>query len=164
MAVPPTPPGVSLQDNIALANNRRLHLEAGRTTGRLVQGLLNGLLVVCLGYLGVGWLMSPGTPELDQVVFKYALDNGRSIYGVRDGQGGATVGFSYRYYVHKDLGSDQEILAALVSAHPFMKTKEPDVQVNRVDGVIHLIVHGEVHEYRSYPLEGLGAVKIDMQL
>lgn len=38
-----------------------------------VQVLLNGLLVVCLGYLGVGWLMSPGTPELDEVVLKHSL-------------------------------------------------------------------------------------------
>lgn len=35
-----------------------------------VQGLFNGLLVVCLGYLGVGWLTSPGPPELDEVVLK----------------------------------------------------------------------------------------------
>ena len=81
-----------------------------------------------------------------------------------DGQGGATVGFSYRYYVHKDLRNDHEILTSLVSAHPFLKTKEPDVQVNQVDGVIHLIVRGEVYEYRSYPLEALGAVSIDMRL
>ncbi|ROM43229.1 hypothetical protein BK648_17675 [Pseudomonas poae] len=130
----------------------------------LVQGLLNGLLVVCLGSLGVGWLMSPGPPELDEVVLKYSLNNGSSIYGARNNQGGATAGFSYRYYVHKDLGSDQEILTTLVSAHPFLKTKEPEVQVNRVDGVIHLIVRGGIYEYRSYPLEELGAVSIDMKL
>jgi len=29
MAVPPIPSGVSLQDNIALANNRRMHLKPG---------------------------------------------------------------------------------------------------------------------------------------
>lgn len=45
-----------------------------------------------------------------------------------------------------------------------MKTKEPDVQVSQVDGIIHLIVRGEVYEYRSYPLEGLGALNIDMKL
>ncbi|MGH8451641.1 hypothetical protein [Pseudomonas sp.] len=129
-----------------------------------IQGLLNGLLVVCLGYLGVGWLMSPGTPELDEVVLRYSLDNGTSIYGARNNQGGATVGFSYNYYVHKDLGNDQEILTTLLSAHPFLKTKEPDVQVTRQDGFIHLTVRGAVYEYRSYPLEGLGAVSIDIKL
>ena len=129
-----------------------------------VQGLFNGLLVVCLGYLGVGWLMSPGTPELDEVVLKHSLSNGNSLYGVRDSQGGATVGFSYRYYVHKDLDNDHEILTSLVSAHPFLKTKEPNVQVTQKDGVLHVIVRGEVYEYRSYPLEGLEAVSIDMRL
>ena len=130
----------------------------------MVQGLLNGLLVVCLGYLGFGWLMSPGAPELDEVVLKYSLSNGKSIYGVRDGQGGATVGFSYRYYIHEDMDTDQEILTGLVSKYPFLKTKAPGVQVTRQDGVIHLTVRGEVYEYRSYPLEGLGAVSIDMKL
>ena len=129
-----------------------------------VQGLFKGLLVSCLGYLGVGWLMSPGTPELDEVVLKHSLSNGNSLYGVRDSQGGATVGFSYRYYVHKDLDNDHEILTSLVSAHPFLKTKEPDVQVIQKDGALHLIVRGEVYEYRSYPLEGLEAVSIDMRL
>jgi hypothetical protein len=135
-----------------------------RATKGLMPILRNCLLVACLIYIGGGWLLSSGTPDLDQVVLKHSLGNGSSVYGVRDGQGGATVGFSYRYYVHKNLGSDQDILVTLVSAYPFLKTKEPDVQVSRVDGVVHLIVRGEVYEYRSYPLEGLGAVKIDMQL
>ncbi|WP_338574523.1 hypothetical protein V6L78_05290 [Pseudomonas canadensis] len=126
--------------------------------------LRNGLLVVCLIYIGASWFLSPGMPDLDEVVLKHSLGNGSSIYGARDGQGGATVGFSYRYYVHKDLGSDREILTALVSAHPFLKTKEPAVQVSLVDGLIHVTVRGEVYEYRSYPLEGLGAVTIDMKL
>lgn len=135
-----------------------------RATKGLLPVLRNCLLVACLIYIGGNWIMSSGTPDLDEVVLKHSLGNGSSIYGARDGQGGATVGFSYRYYVYKDLGSDREILTALISAHPFLKTKEPDVQVTRVDGVIHLIVRGEVYEYRSYPLEGLGGVSIDMKL
>jgi hypothetical protein len=135
-----------------------------RATKGLIPVLRNVLLVACLIYIGSSWIMSSGTPDLDEVVLKHSLGNGSSIYGARDGQGGATVGFSFRYYVHKDLGSDQEILKALVSAHPFLKTKEPDVQVTQVDGVVHLIVRGEVYEYRSYPLEALGAVSIDMRL
>ncbi|WP_017530982.1 hypothetical protein [Pseudomonas fluorescens] len=135
-----------------------------RATKSLLPVLRNCLLVACLIYIGANWIMSSGTPKLDEVVLKRSLGNGSSIYGARDGQGGATVGFSYKYYVHKDLGSDQEILTALVSAHPFLKTKEPDVQVTQADGTIRLIVRGEVYEYRSYPLEGLGAVSIDMRL
>ena len=129
-----------------------------------VQVLLNGLLVMCLGYLAISWLMSPGTPQLDEVVLKYSLGNGTSIYGARDGQGGATVGFSYRYYVHKDLGNDQELLKTLVSAHPFLKTQEPTVQVSGHEGVLRLDVRGRVYEYSSYVLESLGGVKVVMAL
>ncbi|MFQ6590284.1 MULTISPECIES: hypothetical protein [Pseudomonas] len=129
-----------------------------------VQGLLNGLLVMCLGYLAISWLMSSGTPQLDEVVLKYSLGNGTSIYGARDGQGGATVGFSYRYYVHKDLGNDQELLKTLVSAHPFLKTQEPTVQVSGHEGVLRLDVRGRVYEYSSYVLESLGGVKVVMAL
>ena len=131
---------------------------------RLRRILRNSLLVACLIYIAGGWILSPGTPELDEVVLKHSLGNGTSIYGARDSQGGATVGFSYRYYVHEDLGSDQEILTALVSAHPFLKTKEPDVHVIEEGGVLHLAIHGRVYEYSSYALEGLGVVKVDMTL
>lgn len=135
-----------------------------KATKRLIPFLRNCLLVVCLIYIGGSWILSSGTPDLDEVVLKHSLGNGASIYGARDGQGGATVGFSYRYYVHEDLGSDQEILTALVSAHPFLKTKEPDVQVSDEGGALHLIIQGKVYEYHSYALEGLGAVKVMMAL
>ncbi|MGU9827970.1 hypothetical protein [Pseudomonas sp. LF242] len=135
-----------------------------KATKRLIPFLRNCLLVVCLIYIGGSWILSSGTPDLDEVVLKHSLGNGTSIYGARDGQGGATVGFSYRYYVHEDLGSDQEILTALVSAHPFLKTREPDVQVSDEGGALHLIIQGKVYEYHSYALEGLGAVKVMMAL
>ncbi|WDU62599.1 hypothetical protein LRS56_28420 [Pseudomonas poae] len=135
-----------------------------KATERFIPVLRNCLLVVCLIYIGGSWILSPGTPDLDEVVLKHSLGNGTSIYGARDGQGGATVGFSYRYYVHKDFGSDQEALSALVLAHPFLKTKEPFVQVSKHEGVLVLDIQGEVYEYHSYALEGLGAVKVEMAL
>ncbi|WP_017254811.1 hypothetical protein [Pseudomonas tolaasii] len=131
---------------------------------RLKHILQNSLLVVCLIYIGSSWILSSGKPDLDEIVLKHSLGNGTSIYGARDSQGGATVGFSYRYYVHKDLASDQEILAALVSAYPFLKTKEPDVQATDENGGLHLVIRGEVYEYHSYALEGLGKVKVMMAL
>jgi hypothetical protein len=126
--------------------------------------LRNCLLVVCLVYIAGSWILSSGAPDLDEVVLKYSLGNGSSIYGARDGQGGATVGFSYRYYVHRNLSDDQEILTTLVSAHPFLKTKEPNVQVSEREGMLRLDIQGQVYEYNSYALEGLGTVKVVMGL
>ncbi|TFY87826.1 hypothetical protein DYL59_17460 [Pseudomonas kairouanensis] len=133
-------------------------------TERLIPILRNCLLVGCLIYIAGSWFISPGTPDLDEVVLKHSLGNGASIYGARDGQGGATVGFSYRYYVHKNLSNDQEILTTLVSAHPFLKTEEPNVQVSEHEGVLRLDIQGRVYEYNSYALEGLGTVKVVMGL
>lgn len=135
-----------------------------KATKRLMPVLCNCLLIICLIYIGGSWIMSPGTPVLDEVVLKHSLGNGTSIYGARDGQGGATVGYSYRYYVHKDLATDQEILTALVSAYPFLKTKEPDVQVSKEGATLHLVIQGAVYEYHSYTLEGLGKVSVAMAL
>ena len=133
-------------------------------TERLIPILRNCLLVVCLVYIAGSWILSSGAPDLDEVVLKYSLGNGSSIYGARDGQGGATVGFSYRYYVHRNLSNDQEILTTLVSAHPFLKTKEPNVQVSEHEGMLRLDIQGQVYEYNSYALEGLGTVKVVMGL
>lgn len=135
-----------------------------KATEGLIPILRNCLLVGCLIYIAGSWLISPGTPDLDEVVLKHSLGNGSSIYGARDGQGGATVGFSYRYYVHRNLSNDREILTTLVSAHPFLKTKEPNVQVSEQEGVLLLDIQGRVYEYNSYALEGLGPLKVVMGL
>lgn len=135
-----------------------------KATEGLIPILRNCLLVGCLIYIAGSWLISPGTPDLDEVVLKHSLGNGSSIYGARDGQGGATVGFSYRYYVHRNLSNDQEILTTLVSAHPFLKTKEPNVQVSEHEGVLRLDIQGRVYEYNSYALEGIGPLKVVMGL
>lgn len=135
-----------------------------KATEGLLPILRNCLLVGCLIYIAGSWLISSGTPDLDEVVLKHSLGNGSSIYGARDGQGGATVGFSYRYYVHRNLSNDQEILTTLVSAHPFLKTKEPNVQVSQHEGVLLLDIQGRVYEYNSYALEGLGPLKVVMGL
>lgn len=129
-----------------------------------LQVMLNTLLVVCLVYLGLSWLFGPGTPELDQIVLKYSLGNGNSIYGVRDSAGGATVGFSYRYYVHPDFRDEQAILTGLVSKSPFLKTREPTVEVAQDQQGVRLVVRGRVYEYSSFALENLGNSDIRMTL
>lgn len=127
-----------------------------------LQAILNTLLLVCLAYLGLSWLFSPGKPELDQVVLNHLLGNGNSIYGVRDSGGGATVGFSYRYYVHPDFSDERAILTGLVSKSPFLKTREPTVEVMPDQDGIRLVVRGRVYEYSSFALENLGALNVRM--
>ncbi|MFC6299586.1 hypothetical protein GNF76_22955 [Pseudomonas sp. CCM 7893] len=129
-----------------------------------IQTACNGLLVACLLYVGVDWLVEPSKPALDKIVFTYPLGNGNSIYGARDNRGGATAGFSYRYYISSDIVSDEENLKVLGSKHAFLVTKQPDVSVEKNNGELKISTRGRVYEFSSYSLESAGAVNINMIL
>lgn len=75
----------------SLGHGGVLNMQFLRATKGLLPVLRNCLLVACLIYIGGNWIMSSGTPDLDEVVLKHSLGNGSSIYGARDGQGGATM-------------------------------------------------------------------------
>lgn len=58
-------------------------------------------------------------PVLTDVVLKLPLGENGFIYGVKDDRGGATVPFSYRYYVYRELTSNEQIASELKTAGPF---------------------------------------------
>lgn len=131
------------------------------------QRICSILLAVCLIYLSASWLDSPSKANLDEIIFKKSLGNGNSIYGARDNRGGATVGFSYRYYISKEFNADERILTALKEITPFLTTKNPDVSAQIVDGTLHLSTRGRIYEFSSYALEnvqGASAIKVIMTL
>lgn len=130
----------------------------------LSRAVCNTALVLCLLYIGFDWISSPSKPELDKVVYRFSLGNGDSIYGARDNRGGATVGFSYRYYTFKDIDSDEEVLKALVSKHPFLVTQEPTVSLEIKNGELHLLVKGRIYDFSSYILEDFGFTKVEIVL
>ncbi len=133
----------------------------------LTQGICNILLVGCLLYLSASWLISPSQANLDEIVYKQSLGNGNSIYGARDNRGGATVAFSYRYYISKEVEDDEQALKALKEINPFLITKNPDTSAQIVDGTFYLSTRGRIYEFSSYALEnvqGASAIKVIMTL
>ena len=48
-----------------------------KATEGFIPILRNCLLVVCLIYIAGSWVMSPGTPDLDEVVLKHSLGKDR---------------------------------------------------------------------------------------
>ncbi|MCI8208040.1 hypothetical protein AUC61_00705 [Pseudomonas sp. S25] len=125
-------------------------------------------LAACLLHTGWTWLNQPGNPELDQVVLKYSLANGGFIYGVRDNRGGATVGFSYRFYAHNALVDDEDIKRVLIEEHPFLVTKDPNVSIVGQDKKILVSVKGQVYSFSSRTFfknsDGSGVTPIDVDL
>ncbi|MDB5983481.1 MAG: fumarylacetoacetate hydrolase [Pseudomonas sp.] len=59
------------------------------------------LLASSLLLNGWTWFNSPNSPQLDKIVLRYPVENLGVVYGVSTNGGGATVGFSYRYYLSK---------------------------------------------------------------
>jgi hypothetical protein len=107
------------------------------------------LLAVCLAYIGWTWLLSSSTPVLTDVVLKLPLGEHGFIYGIKDDRGGATVPFSYRYYVYRELPSDEQIASELKTAGPFLVTRDPAIKADIQGSVIHVSTNQEVYEYHS---------------
>ncbi|TFY93646.1 hypothetical protein DYL61_12795 [Pseudomonas nabeulensis] len=110
------------------------------------------LLTLCLAYIGGTWLLSPGHAQLSEVVLRVPISSGASIYGIKDDRGGATVPFSYRYYVYRNIDADNEILAALENTNPFLVTRDPSAKVDVSEQGITVAVTGDVSAYHSKTL------------
>lgn len=80
------------------------------------------------------------------------LTHDASIYGVKDDRGGATVPFSYRYYVYRSLAADSGILAELNAATPFLITRDESITVDIQGSTITVSVDKEVYDYHSSTL------------
>lgn len=126
---------------------------SGTTSSRSLYSIvITILLALCLVYIGGGWLLAPGRPHLTEVVLRAPLDADASIYGVKDDRGGATVPFSYRYYVYRTLADDREILSALDDASPFLITRDASAKVDLQAHAIIVSVTGDVSDYHSSTL------------
>ncbi|MCS3512670.1 hypothetical protein [Pseudomonas grimontii] len=125
---------------------------SGTTRKSLYSRVTTILLALCLVYIAGDWLLSPGRPQLTEVVLRVPISDDASIYGVKDDRGGATVPFSYRYYVYRTLGTDSEILAVLRYANPFLVTRDGAVKVDVESRSITVSVSGDVSDYHSSTL------------
>ena len=110
------------------------------------------LLFSSLGYNGWTWLTTKSAPELDKIFLKYPLADGGFVYGVSTNGGGATVGFSYRYYLSKGLATDEETLSMLADEQPFLITKDPEVTVESRGAELDVRVTGRINQFHSQAL------------
>lgn len=125
---------------------------SGSTRTSLYSMVTTALLALCLLYIAADWLFSPRRPQLTEVVLQVPLNGEASLYGVKDDRGGATVPFSYRYYVYRTLGADREVLSALESATPFLISRDAAAKVDVQGSAVAVSVVGEVSDYHSSTL------------
>ncbi|WP_260958787.1 hypothetical protein [Pseudomonas citri] len=125
---------------------------SGITKNPIYLVAIGGLLALALTY--IGWLcFSPqNTPHLTEIVLRKPLSHDAFIYGVKDERGGATVPFSYRYYVYRTLTADSDILSELKTATPFLITRDDSIIVDIQERTITVSVNKEVYAYHSNTL------------
>ncbi len=109
-------------------------------------------LALSLAYIGWLYLFPRNTPQLTEVILRAPLAQDAFIYGVKDERGGATVPFSYRYYVYRALAADSDILSELKTATPFLVTRDDSITVDIRDSTITVSVDKEVYDYHSNTL------------
>ena len=114
-----------------------------------LQHAANVLLVLALATLAWQWLTRPTAPHLDKLVVKQPLGDNTFLYGARDNRGGATTGFSYRYYVQQDAGDDAATLEKLAQASAFLVADDDAVKAEQGQDSITIKVNGRVFDYRS---------------
>lgn len=110
------------------------------------------LLALALAFTSWKCFFPQDTPQLTEVVFRKSLSQDAFIYGVKDERGGATVPFSYRYYVYRTLAADGDILSALKTATPFLVTRDDSITLNIQDQAITVSVDKEIYAYHSKTL------------
>jgi hypothetical protein len=114
--------------------------------------LTYSLLACSLLFNAWTWFSSPHPPQLDKIVLRYPVTDQDVVYGVSTNGGGATVGFSYRYYLGKVGSSDEKILSSLVDKSPFLITKDPHVNFQSRGTELDAQVTGRIDRFHSQAL------------
>lgn len=95
------------------------------------------------------WFNRSNAPQLDKIVLKYPVENLGFVYGVSTNGGGATVGFSYRYYLSTGKSTDEEILSSLVGASPFLVTKDSHINIESSNAMLNVRVTGRIDQFHN---------------
>lgn len=90
------------------------------------------------------------SPTLSRVVQKYPVGEQGMLYVVISDVGGATVPFSYRYYLHARMDSGQDELETLRrDAKAFLVTRDGDAGVAVVGNRIKISVRDSVYSFNN---------------
>ncbi|MES2870316.1 MAG: hypothetical protein V4749_12160 [Pseudomonadota bacterium] len=115
--------------------------------------LIGALLLVC-GLQAV-WIYfdRPSAPVLSQVIARYPMGTQGMVYGVLSDAGGATVPFTYHYFLAAPMDDDQVVLDTLrKQGHSFLVTRDANARVVVLGYNVNVKVTGTVNSFHSSTL------------
>lgn len=108
------------------------------------------LIVICLIQALWIWLNQKSDPVLSEIIQRYPLGENAMVYVVLSNVGGATVPFTYHYFVHRRIDDKDQALQALRSeANSFLVTRDYDAKTS-VDGYrVSISVRKAVYKFHN---------------
>ncbi|MDB6144822.1 MAG: hypothetical protein JWP80_3866 [Pseudomonas sp.] len=108
------------------------------------------LLLICLvqgGWIAAHYNLSP---TLSKVIQKYPVGEQGMLYVVVSDAGGATVPFTYRYYLHLRVDREQDELEILGrDGKAFLVTRDGDAKVDVEGNRIKISVRNSVYNFST---------------
>lgn len=115
------------------------------------------LLLICFAQ-GV-WILAhyKFSPTLSRVIQKYPIGEQGVLYVVISDAGGATVPFTYRYYLHARVDKEQDELETLrQDGKAFLVTRDADAGVAVEGSRIKISVRNNVYSFNNPTMLRLG--------
>ncbi|WP_074752610.1 hypothetical protein [Pseudomonas abietaniphila] len=108
------------------------------------------LLLLCV--LQGGWILLSYkfTADLSEIIRRYPVGDKAMVYVVVSDSGGATVPFTYHYFVHRAIEDDSLALESLRdNATAFLITRDHDAQTSVFGNQIKIAVKRQVFHFHN---------------
>lgn len=90
------------------------------------------------------------TAELSEIIQRYPVGDKAMVYVVVSDSGGATVPFTYHYFVHRSIEDNRSALASLRdNATAFLVTRDHDAQVSVFGNQVKIAVKRQVFHFHN---------------
>lgn len=112
--------------------------------------LLRFLLLLCV--LQGGWILLnyKFTADLSEIIQRYPVGDKAMVYVVVSDSGGATVPFTYHYFVHRRIEEDSLALESLRNnATAFLVTRDHDAQTSVFGNQVKIAVKRQVFHFHN---------------
>jgi hypothetical protein len=109
-----------------------------------------GLLLLCVSQAIWILLSYKYKAELSEIIQRYPVGDKAMVYVVLSDSGGATVPFTYHYFVHRSIDDDSLALASLRdNATAFLVTRDHDAQTSVFGNQIKIAVKKQVFHFHN---------------
>lgn len=108
------------------------------------------LVLICLAQAFWILIHYRFTAELSEIIQRYPVGDKAMVYVVLSNSGGATVPFTYHYFVHRRIDNNDLALESLrEEGRAFLVTRDHDAATTVVDGKVEVTVREKILAFNS---------------